>query len=241
MSLLLLGAGPGVDGGGSPPATIGDPVYVAHSSGAATGNQRDVTIPAGGVPAGKLLLPAIVTRSTATVTGVTDSAGNTYSLASFKSHGTGGRLWLATCHNALALAEAGYVRFALNEATYCVAVLDYIGDAHPSAALDVESGPEVITTQNGGPFTQSLGPFASSADEMIINYMSCYDARSFVTTPPTGFTALTPATPGTADEYAIHRHYKRQQSTTAVTLNASYTSAATTQQVGESGRAFKGA
>lgn len=248
MAHLLTGArkallSPAVVASAPPPAgdPIADPVYAGHSGGAATGNVRTVT-PTVNISAGKLLLPAIVTRSTATVTGVTDTAGNTYSLSAYKNHGQAGRLWLATCHNALALTTSDTVTFALDEASYCVAVLDYIDKAHLTAALDIDVGPLTQST-TAGPFSSPLntGSFASSADEIVIEYFTCYDNPGTVT-PTSGFTALTTAVQtGVTDDYRIFRHWKRQQSTTAFDLNPNWSGSAATQRTGLSGRAFKGA
>lgn len=226
--------------GGSPPADpIGNPFFVGGAEGAAAGGTFIFDIPvANAVAAGTLIQPGIQTRNTATAVSCTDSKGNSYAVAPYKVNGQAGRTWLALGLNiANALTTSDYIRWTLNEATGCTAWADAIPDAHLTAPLDIDVDmPAVISTAAGG-FNYSSGAFASSADEIVMEIMPFYDVPGTVT-PTTGFTALTSV--GSSSQYVVRRHWKRQQSTAALTFNASWLAGASTQHVGHHGRAFKG-
>src|SRR5262245_5286605 len=93
-----------------------------------------------GATAGDLIVVGIVFRGNATVTQVTDSAGNTYTVDQQIANGTLLRTAVASCDGALALPSGGTITATFSAAqTVAAMAADEFGDVATSAATDVSA------------------------------------------------------------------------------------------------------
>lgn len=231
-----MGVGGATDGGGSPPpADIGDLTYSGQVAGA---NLTKVLSVGVAIPAGRLIRPALVTRSGVTSVSVSDSKGNTYGATVLKSGGSAGKLWLCEALATTALTTSDTVTFTTNDASYAVGRVDFCADTVTSSFFDEDIGPFTSTSATGSFSQAGPNPYAQ-ANQEVIEYLWAWDALASVT-PTSGFSALTVAV-STADDYRIHVHRKKISATTQITHNPSWTAGASSQNVALVCQSIKGA
>lgn len=168
--------------------TIGTPIQLGRGTNASPTNTLVVT-DGNASPAGNLIVVFIGGGSVgATVSSVTDTAGNSYTIVDQYGWGQG-QTALAYSENALALPAGGKITVVYSTNEEQIAVALSIGGIASSGSLDSHGNNTNQTGSSPSATTATL----SQAAEIVLGYTWVTSGASDTITQPSGFTGNLPA------------------------------------------------